>query len=92
MPAGNAKRFPQARQIPQPGVVVVCESSYTIGVFVDLLVVEEKAQPLLADIDGCTEVLVDSLGRHDELFPEDVQNSIAANETNEVVSPRFWFR
>ena len=84
-------RFPQTRQIPQLLAPAVWESSQPIGMFVDLFIVKEQAQSLLADVDRCTEILVDSLRRHEELFPENVQQSIAANETNKVISPCFWF-
>ena len=59
--------------------------------FVNLLVVKEQAQSLLADINRRTEIFVDSLGRHEKLFPEDVQRPIAANEPNKMITTRFWF-
>ena len=59
--------------------------------FVDLFVIKEQAQPLLAHVDSCAEVFVDSLRRHEELLSKDVQQSIAANEADEVISAFFWF-
>jgi hypothetical protein len=53
-------------------------------VLVQNLIVEEYQEPLAFNVDGEPNVFVDGLRRCEELLTEDVEQAIAANESNEV--------
>jgi hypothetical protein len=57
----------------------------SVFVLVQKLIVEEYQEPLAFNVDGEPNVLVDGLRRCEELLAEDVEQAIAANESNEVI-------
>lgn len=51
------------------------------------MILEKDPESLLGHIDGQTHVFVGGLWRREELLPEDVEQTVAANEANQVISP-----
>src|SRR5262245_49764683 len=57
---------------------------------VDQHVVEKHLQTLPSDVHRCAHVLVESFRWRRELLAEDVENTLAANEADEVIVAGFW--